>query len=296
MTTQRAILLSSMLATVVTLVQSAQAAPAYKILKQAVYAEIDGATLSLDVVVPTGKTNGLGIVDVASGAGHVDRAKISDADQARIAEILCGRGYTLFVVKPGPTTKYSVIDMADHVQRAIVFVKNNADNYKIDPDALGLLSTGAGVHLVALVAVTATGETAVKAAGVYFPPTDYRQKDVQKLYIQSDNKAWEEVSQQAFPGIGIPALSASDDVEAAARNPQTKMPDVSPNCPRFLIVHGNADPFVPRNNSNLFFGAMRDAGRATDLTVKRPGGDPGPTIRAEVTTLANWFDKQLTPE
>ena len=84
--------------------------------------------------------------------------------------------------------------------------------------------------------------------------------------------------------------------EAAARNPQIKMPDVSPNCPRFLIVHGNADPFVPRNNSNLFFGAMRDAGRATDLTVKRPGGDPAPTIQAEVTTLANWFDKQLTPE
>jgi hypothetical protein len=30
------------------------------------------------------------------------------------------------------------------------------------------------------------------------------------------------------------------------------------------------------------------------MVVKRPGADPGPTIQAEVTTLADWFDERLT--
>src|SRR5260221_14123319 len=48
MMTRRTILLSSLLAAAATLVQNAPAARAYKILNQAVYAQIDGATLSLD--------------------------------------------------------------------------------------------------------------------------------------------------------------------------------------------------------------------------------------------------------
>ena len=38
---------------------------------------------------------------------------------------------------------------------------------------------------------------------------------------------------------------------------------------------------------------MRDADVAHDMIVKRPGTDPGPTIQAELNTLADWFDKQL---
>ena len=153
------------------------------------YAELDNGQLSLDVLVPTGKSNGLGMIDVASGTGFAPTGKTSDQDQARIAHIFCGRGYTLFVVPPGPTTKYNVIDMADHVQKAITYVKRHADQFNVDGERLGMLSTPAGVHLLSLVALNADDDTSVKAAGVYFAPPDSRHKDVRDLYVQANDRA-----------------------------------------------------------------------------------------------------------
>ena len=47
----------------------AQAAdPPYKQTQNIVYAEVHGIGLVLDVFAPTGKSNGLGLVDVASGS------------------------------------------------------------------------------------------------------------------------------------------------------------------------------------------------------------------------------------
>jgi acetyl esterase/lipase len=191
--------------------------------------------------------------------------------------------------------KYSVLDMTDHVERAITFVKENADKYQVDGDSLGLMSTAAGVHTVCLAAVTATNQTAVKAAGVYFPPTDFRDKGAQNLYLQANNSAWEQIMKQALPGVSaVPASASAPEVDGGALDPRLKLPQVSPKAPPFLIIHGDVDPLVGRGNSNLFFTAMRNTGIATDTVVKRPGGEPGPTIQAEVKTLADWFDKQLT--
>ncbi len=41
-----------------------------------VYAETDGVGLLMDVFTPKGDANGLGIIDVISGAWHSDRGKI----------------------------------------------------------------------------------------------------------------------------------------------------------------------------------------------------------------------------
>ena len=295
MTIRRGIFTLSMLIVAVAFAQVARTEPSYKLLKKVPYANVDDTQFMLEVVVPTGKANGLGVIYVATGAGYVDDAKINERnrDELQIAYIFCDRGYTLFIVRPGPKSKYNVIDMADHLQRAITFVKQNADQYQIDADHLGLLSTSSGVHLVSLVAVTATNETAVGAAGVYYPPRDFRNKD---LYIQANSQAWERINKQAFPGgIGpAPATSAAADVKGNALDIGTKLPQVSRKAPPFLFVHGDADPLIGTASSNLYFTAMRDAGIATEMVVKRPGGDPGPTIKAELTTLANWFDKKLT--
>lgn len=80
--------------------ETTSAVPAYKLLTKATYGDADGTPLVLDVVVPTGSANGLGIIDVASGSGH---AKLNDIGQTSIAETLCGRGFTLFYVRPGPS-------------------------------------------------------------------------------------------------------------------------------------------------------------------------------------------------
>ena len=59
-----------------------------------VYGEVHGTGLLMDVFTPKGKANGLGIVDVVSGAYYSDRRKIRDHILAQLYSILCSRGLT----------------------------------------------------------------------------------------------------------------------------------------------------------------------------------------------------------
>ena len=84
------------------------AEPPYTQTKNVVFAEVDGVGLVLDVFTPTGAANGLGIVDVASGAFYSDRGKIEDHRRAQMYDIFCGKGYTVFAVRPGSITKFTL--------------------------------------------------------------------------------------------------------------------------------------------------------------------------------------------
>jgi hypothetical protein len=114
---------------------------AYQQQEDVIYADVHGTALAMDIFTPTGKGNGIGIVDVASGAWHSDRGKIRDHQRAGFYDVFCGRGYTVIAVRPGSITKYSGKEMLNHVKRGIRFVKHHAADYKIDPDRLGI--TGA---------------------------------------------------------------------------------------------------------------------------------------------------------
>ena len=54
----------------------------YKQQQDIVFADIDGIGLLMDIFTPTGKSNGLAIIDVASGAWYSDRGKINDHKRA----------------------------------------------------------------------------------------------------------------------------------------------------------------------------------------------------------------------
>jgi acetyl esterase/lipase len=150
-----------------------------------VYGEADGVGLVMDIFSPARDGNGLGIIDVVSGGWHSDRAKIRDHERARTFQILCGKGYTVFAVRPGSVTKFSAPEMLAHINHGIRWVKEHADDYKIDRDRLGLMGASAGGHLACLAAVTArdgkndrsngdkTSDTRVKAVAVFFPITDF---------------------------------------------------------------------------------------------------------------------------
>src|SRR5436190_1925520 len=73
----------------------------YRQTTNAVYGETHGTGLLMDIFTPRDKTNGFGIVDVVSGAYSSDRAKIRDHTIAQVYNIFCGRGYTVFAIRPG---------------------------------------------------------------------------------------------------------------------------------------------------------------------------------------------------
>ena len=67
------------------------------------------------------------------------------------------------------------------------------------------------------------------------------------------------------------------------------------HAPPFLIIHGDADPVVPLQQSEALLKALKDKEMDAQLIVKPGGGHPWLTIREEVVVSADWLDQKLKP-
>ncbi len=261
-----------------------------------VYAESDGVGLLMDVFTPAGKSNGLGVVDVASGAWHSDRGKINDHKRAKMYDIFCGHGYTVFAVRPGSRSKFCAPEMLANLNQGIRWVKSHDKEYGIDRRKLGLCGASAGGHLACLAAVTATDDdgdkpgTRVKAVAVFFPPTDFTDWGGVKVTPDGASRISKTVGGILFPG-GI-TNQTSEEVYAQIEK-ISPAKQVSSRCPPFLIYHGDADPLVPLQQSQVFLEALKKCNVPAELVVKPGGGHPWPTIHEEVGKVADWFDAKL---
>lgn len=267
-----------------------------------VYGETDGVGLLMDVFTPQGGGNGLGIVDVISGAWHSDRGKIRDHARAQTFDILCRKGYTVFAVRPGSITKFSAPEMLANLNEGIRWVKAHASDYKIDPDRLGMMGASAGGHLACLAAVTAERENAdseqsgadsgtdVKAVAVFFPPTDFLNYNGKAINAGGSEQVGRLIERLA----GVSELSTISDDELKEKLTQLSPARlVTPQAPPFLLIHGDADPIVPLQQSEVMVSALKQAGVPAELIVKKGGGHPWLTLHEEVKVLADWFDQQL---
>lgn len=261
----------------------------YTQTKNIVFAEVDGVGLVMDVFTPTGTSNGLGIVDVASGAFYSDRGKIEDHRRAQFFDIFCRKGYTVFAVRPGSITKFTLGEMAKNLKQGIAWVKEHAEEYKIDPARLGLTGASAGGHLASLVALTCDEKSSVKAAGVFFPPTDFLDYRGQKFDENSTPAQLEQVKRFVILN-GAKAETSEVIAKLKAVSPALR---VTANSPPFLIIHGDADPLVPLSQSEKLIAALKAANVPCELIIKKGGAHPWPTIHEEVQVIADWFDKQL---
>ena len=260
-----------------------------------VYGEVHGTGLLMDVFVPMEKSNGLGIVDVVSGAYSSDRGKIRDHSMAQLYTILCGRGYTVFAVRPGSRTRYTGAEMEANVKTGIRYVKQHASEYKIDPERLGLTGASAGGHLATLAAVTPEEgnpdagspplryDTRVRAAGIFFPPTDFLDWDGKPADFKT-------LGSLLFLG-GTNGHSDAEIKERALQISPARL--VKPPTVPFLFIHGDADPLVPLQQSQKIVAALKAAGGSAELIVKKGGGHPWMTLPEEVKIMADWFDQHL---
>ena len=71
---------------------------------------------------------------------------------------------------------------------------------------------------------------------------------------------------------------------------------VTSDAPPFLLIHGDADPAVPLQQSEVMVAALKKEGVPAELIVKPGGTHPWPTIHEEVAVMADWFVEQLVEE
>ena len=277
--------------------------PNYVQLQDVVFAEVHGTGLLMDVFTPTGPANGRAIVDIASGAWHSDRGKIRDHTLAQLYTTFCGRGYVVFALRPGSKTRYTALEMDQHVKLGIRYVKENAAKYGIEASKLGLTGASAGGHLATLAALTPTAsdpiaknkmdrhDTSVAAVAVFFPPTDFLEWRDEKMV---DPKV-------LAPLLAVGANSANEGALKGKSNEELQemakaispLYQVRKTSVPFLLIHGDADEVVPLSHSQKLVQAIQSAGGSAELIVKQGGGHPWLTLPIEVAVMADWFDKQL---
>jgi acetyl esterase/lipase len=276
-----------------------QVAP-YTQRENVVYGEVHGVGLLMDVFTPSGASNGLGVIDVISGAWYSDRGKIRDHMRAQTFDILCRKGYTVFAIRPGSITKFSAPEMLANLNAGIRWVKEHAKEHAIDAERLGMMGASAGGHLACLAAVTAEDAKAdgdkpgtsarVKAVAVFFPPTDFLDYGGKAIAPGGDDR-WGQLVRR----LALPQGAATDSADELTKKVTQISPArlVTPSVPPFLLIHGDADPLVPLQQSEAMVAALKKAGVDAQLIVKAGGGHPWPTLHEEVQVIADWFDKRL---
>jgi len=178
---------------------------------------------------------------------------------------------------------------------AVRYLRANAGKYGFDPNQFGVWGASAGGHLVALLGTTGDvkefdkGEnlnvsSRVQAVCDYFGPTDFTV--ISRFPSTMDHNAPDSPEAKL---IGGPIQENKDKCKRA--NPITY---VTKDDPPFLIVHGDKDPLVPHNQSEILLEALKKAKVEAKLHIVEGGGHgfKDPAIEKMVE---EFFDSRLKP-
>lgn len=179
---------------------------------------------------------------------------------------------------------------------AIRYLRANAKKYNIDPHRIGVWGSSAGGHLVALLGTTGSVKkfdvgpnlqysSTVQAVCDFYGPTNFAK--MSSFHSTMDHDA---PNSPESILIGGPVQETPQGVRNA--DPITY---VTKDDPPFLIVHGDKDPLVPHNQSELLYDALKKANvKAKFHTVKGGGhGFKDPQVDSMVN---KFFNKTLKPK
>lgn len=182
------------------------------------------------------------------------------------------------------------------VKTAVVYLKENASEYQINPELVGVWGTSSGAHLAALLGtschVSELGgaelkskyNPCVQAVVDWYGPTDFLE-----MNKASDDYNAEDPESAESMLIGGPILRNKDKVRRA--NPITY---VTAEAPPFLIMHGDRDKRVPFNQSELLYEALkRENVDVTLYKVKGGGHGSGFSTPEVIEIVHEFFNQQL---
>lgn len=169
-------------------------------------------------------------------------------------------------------------------QSAICWLRDHAKENNIDPGRIAAWGASAGGHLVALLGTLDDSKKGtsyrVQAVIDYFGPTDL------------------EILQGPNPGPASPItqlLGGSGEKFKKLTRQASPIDHVNKEDPPFLILHGDKDPLVPLNQSELLEKALKKAGVEVELVVLKGAAHGGAQFSApeQIQTIDNFLSKTL---
>lgn len=278
--------------------------------EELIYGRKDGMALTLFVQRPPQISNGKGIILVESGNWKSSYEKAQRFLEG--SKIYTDKGYTVFTVLPGSQPRYAIPDQINDIKRAVRFIRYNAKEYGIDGQHIGITGFSSGGHLSLAIATAddiidaASSDpidkvsSRVQAVAVFYPPTDFLNFGkpnaspasnktaliLTGVYAAFEFKTWNDTT-RSFETI-------TDDAKKLEIARQVSpIYAVSADDPPVLIIHGDADFFVPLQQSLNIIRKFENAKVPNQLIIKKGGGHGWKNIEAEENEVANWFDKYL---
>jgi len=273
---------------------SAQSVPdGVRVLRDVVYARVGEKSLLMDIYSPENSTGPLPAVMYIHGGGWRRGDKRQETPLPLIPH-----GYVVASVNHRFSQEAIFPAQIEDCKAAVRFLRARAKTYGIDPDHLGVWGDSSGGHLAALVGTSGdvkelegrVGEhldvpSRVQAACVYYGPIDFIAILGQKSDIRRGSPGAPE-SQL----LGGPTLEHRDLALRAC--PLTY---VTKDAPPFLIVHGERDARVPREQSESLRDALRAAGVEATLEIIEGAGHGftrDENLKA-MPAVAAFFDRHL---
>lgn len=210
-------------------------------------------------LVPAGRGVGTAVIVCPGGAYG---ALATDKEGTQFAQWLNSIGVSAFVLKYRLGPKYHhPIELGD-AQRAIRTVRARAEEFRVQPDRIGIMGFSAGGHLA-----STAGTHLETVNGVPGDPID-------RVSSRPD-----------FLVLGYPVISFTTSYvhKGSMRNLLGDSPDaklmellsnelqVTPQTPPTFLFHTNADTGVPPENSVLFYLALRKAGVPAEMHIYERG-------------------------
>ncbi len=207
-----------------------------------------GIVLRLDASVPDGAGPFPAAILVHGGGWVGGNRKI---DVAPLYKPLSDAGIAWFTIDYRLTADPLRFGLAvNDVEAAVRFVKEHADEYRIDPARIALVGESAGGHLAAMAALN--GGSQVKAVVALYAPTDLVALAKDSNLIPDGIR--DRLQGTAVEGLITAALAQLSPIEKVRRG-----------MPPFLLIHGTADPVVPFEQSRAMCERMKSVGAECEL-------------------------------
>jgi acetyl esterase/lipase len=297
--TRRARFLVSAIAAVIVLAGPSQAfAEENTRTRDVVYGHKFGMALTLDVLKPA-KPNGAGVIFIVSGGFVSDLSKVEAGlfGPARYMPLL-QRGYTVFLVCHGSQPKFTVGEIVADIHRSVRFIRVHAKEYGVDPDRLGITGVSSGGFLALTIGTKGTpgdpnandavdrASSRVQAVGCFCPSSDlvdYGKTGRCVLEYEPVKFAWHV--------FGLEGKSRDEQIKALRE--LSPFDFISKQTPPTLIIHGDADPLVPYEQSERFDAKLAENGVPHRLVTRKNAGHVWLDIAKDFAVVADWFDKYL---
>jgi acetyl esterase/lipase len=241
----------------------------------------------LDLYLPAGAHRPMPLVIWTGGSAWMRDTGKSTA--GLIAARLNPAGFAVAGVSIRSSSQTHFPGQLYDIKAAIRWLRTNAARYGLDPDHIAIMGDSSGGWTTAMAAVTGdrkdlegdvgTGgvSSAVQAAVVFFPPTDFLTMDAWALRKCEPNA--QGLANVCHDGpnspesqlIGCPIQTCPDKVRLA-----DPVRYVNGHEPPIMILHGDSDALVPHNQGERLYQALN---KACDdaVFISLPKGEHGQT-------------------